>query len=98
MPIKGITDEEAKIIFDILNPYKNKYEFYFYGSRVKGNFRQLSDLDILIKGKSAVNLNDIEELKNNFDNSTLPFIVNFTDFYNLDEKFYNYIKQDLVKV
>ena len=49
MPIKGVTQEEEQIIKSILAPYKDDYEFYYYGSRVKGNFRPLSDLDILVK-------------------------------------------------
>lgn len=55
MPIKGITLEEEKIILSILEPYKNKYDFYYYGSRVKGNFRSLSDLDILLTSKKILN-------------------------------------------
>ena len=47
MLIKGVKIEEENIIKTILEPYKHKYEFYYYGSRVKGNFRFLSDLDIL---------------------------------------------------
>ena len=36
--IKGVTEEQEKIIHDILSPYKNDFDFYYYGSRVKGNF------------------------------------------------------------
>ena len=49
MPIKGVSSKEENIIRKILEQYSEKYEFYFYGSRVKGNFRPLSDLDILVK-------------------------------------------------
>ena len=49
MPIKGLTEKEETIVKDILKPYFSKYDFYFYGSRVRGNFRQLSDLDILME-------------------------------------------------
>ena len=48
MPIKGLTEKEDKIVKDILKLYLGKYDFYFYGPRVKGNFRPLSDLDILV--------------------------------------------------
>ena len=96
MPIKGVTKDEEKIIFSILEPYKNKYEFYFYGSRVKGNFRPLSDLDILIKG--SVETNDIEAIKDAFDISNLSYIVNFADFNNIDKTFYQHIKKDLIKL
>lgn len=94
--IKGITSKEYNIIKTILEPYKNKYEFYFYGSRVRGNFRPLSDLDILVKSKNNIDLNDIDNLKNFFDESTLPYVVNLS--YELDEDFYKLIEKDLVKI
>ena len=43
--IKGVTEKEEKIIKDILRKYP--YDFYYYGSRVKGDFTKASDLDIL---------------------------------------------------
>ncbi len=94
--IKGITSKEYNIIKTILEPYKNKYEFYFYGSRVRGNFRPLSDLDILVKSKNNIDLNDIDNIKNFFDESTLPYVVNLS--YELDEDFYKLIEKDLVKI
>lgn len=94
MTIKGVTGSEQKIIDNILQLYKDKYEFYYYGSRVKGNFRFLSDLDILIKGD--VSPDDLDTMRMLFDKSRLPYVVNFS--YDVDEKFYNLIKDDLVKV
>lgn len=96
MPIKGLTEKEETIISNILKPYFEKYDFYYYGSRVKGNFRSLSDLDIFVKTNSQIDLNDIEELKEKFDESDLSFVVNLT--YDVDEKFYNMIVCDLIKV
>lgn len=96
MPIKGVTLEEEKIILSILEPYKNKYDFYYYGSRVKGNFRPLSDLDILLLSKNDIEINDIYTLKEAFDESILPYVVNIS--YNVDNKFYNLIKEELVKI
>ena len=96
--ILGVTREEEKIIVGILNGYKKDYDFYYYGSRVKGTFNKTSDLDILIKGTSEMPLLDLVELKEKFDESKLPYIVNFTDYNGLDEKFYNLIKNDLVPI
>lgn len=93
--MKGVTDSELKIIQDIIKPFQDKYTFYAYGSRVKGNFRPVSDLDLMIKGSSEASLNDLERLKEDFDNSSLSFIVNIVDFYNLEKSFYNIIKRDL---
>ena len=96
--IKGVTKEEELIIQNILNPLKKDNDFFYYGSRVKGNFEKTSDLDILIKGKNAFPLVRLETIKILFDNSNLPYIVNFTDFYNMEESFYKIIEKDLVKV
>ena len=65
--IKGITDKEFKIIKDILKNYDAK--FYAYGSRVKGDFSELSDLDILVKSDTNI----IPELKILFNASYLPY-------------------------
>ena len=40
----------------------------------------------------------LEIIKFLFDNSDLPFVVNFADFNNIEEKFYNLISKDLVKI
>ena len=96
--IKGVTKEEEIIIQDILVPYKEEYDFFYYGSRVKGNFEKMSDLDILIKGNNSFPLKKLELIKILFDNSDLPYVVNFTDYYNIDDKFYSLIEKDLIKV
>lgn len=94
----GITEKEHNIILEILKEYFDEYSFYYYGSRIKGTFNKTSDLDILIRGNQEMPLRDLVELKEKFDESKLPYIVNFTDYNNIDEKFFNLIKEDLVQV
>ena len=90
--IKGITEKEFKIIKDILRNYNAK--FYAYGSRVKGNFDELSDLDILVKSDKNI----IPELKEEFDKSYIPYVVNLTYINSIDKNFYDLIKNDLVEI
>ena len=45
----GVTEKELEVIKNILMPFRIDYKFFAYGSRVKGNFRPLSDLDLMIK-------------------------------------------------
>ncbi len=94
--VLGITKKEQKIIEDILSPYEDEYEFYYYGSRVKGNFEKNSDLDVLIRGKQEMPITEKARLKELFDESYLPYIVNFSDFYAIDEAFYKVIEPTLV--
>lgn len=95
--IIGVTEQEQKIVFDILSKYK-EYSFYFYGSRVKGTYEKTSDLDILIKGKKEMPLSVLARIKEKMDESNLPYIVNFTDYHKIDESFYDQIKEDLVLI
>ena len=66
--IAGITETEEQIIKNILNDFTDKYSFYYYGSRVKGNFEKTSDLDILIKGDSKIDVSELAELNKKYDN------------------------------
>lgn len=96
--ILGLTETEHNIVVEVLKEYHPKYTFYYYGSRVKGTFSKTSDLDILIKGKEEISLKELVQLKEKFDESNLPYIVNFTDYNNIDKNFYNLIKNDLVMI
>ena len=92
--IKGVTEEENRIIKNILDNYK--LEIFAYGSRVKGDFTALSDLDLLICNNISKNL--LNEIKEKFDKSKLPYIVNITEFETIDKDFYSLIKKDLTKL
>lgn len=94
--IAGITEKEQKIIERILDKYCKDYAFFYYGSRVKGTYEKTSDLDVLIKGKAEMPLAVLQEIKEEFDKSDLPYIVNFSDYYKLDSSFYERIKPDLI--
>lgn len=91
--IKGVTEKEEKIIKDILRKYP--YDFYYYGSRVKGNFDKASDLDILT---NELSYSELEEIENQFNESRIPYVVNLSLKSNMDEKFYSLIENDLVKI
>ena len=94
--ISGITEKEEKIIKNILSNYP--YEFYYYGSRVKGDFTKGSDLDVFIKNENEIEQNILDEISLKFNESLIPYRVNFSDYKKMSEKFYNLIKNDLVKV
>jgi len=94
--IKGITEKEEIIIKNILTDYP--YEFYYYGSRVKGDFTKGSDLDILIKFNSDISQNTLDEIDLKFNKSLLPYRVNFVLYDRISNDFYKLIQNDLVKV
>lgn len=96
--ILGITEKEQSIVINILEEYKRQYNFYYYGSRVKGNYNKTSDLDILIRGSKEMPVSELAKLKEKMDESKLPYIVNFSDYHSIDDKFFSLIKNDLVLI
>ncbi len=94
--IKGVTEKEEEIIKNILKKYP--YEFYYYGSRVKGDFTRASDLDILLKNETEVPYSLTDDLKTEFNESLIPYIVNISVYSNMDKDFYKLIEPSLVKI
>lgn len=94
--IKGVTEKEENIIKSILGLYP--YDFYYYGSRVKGDYTKSSDLDILLKSEVDVPYSVLDDIELKFNESKIPYIVNMSLYKSVDENFYNLIKDDLVRV
>lgn len=94
--IKGINEKEEKIIKDILKNYP--YNFYYYGSRVNGDYTKGSDLDILIESDEEIPSGIIEKIELEFNESRIPYVVKLSDRKNLEDYFYVLIKDSLVIV
>lgn len=94
--IKGITENEEKIIKEILSKFP--YDFYYYGSRVKGDFTRASDLDILLTFDGEILQSDIEKIENEFNESKIPYRVNISRRDKMEDYFFKLIEVDLVKV
>ena len=94
--ISGFNQAEEEIIKGILSEYP--YEFFCYGSRVKGDFTVSSDLDILLKSDKPVDYVVIAVIEQKFNESKLPYRVNITDYNVIDKYFFDLIKKDLVKI
>lgn len=71
-------------------------EIFIFGSRTQGKARKYSDVDIALKGN--VPFTDLLKLKNLFEESTFPYKVDIIDLDNINEKFFNIIKNDLYKI
>ncbi len=94
--IAGVSGKENNIIRDILKDYP--YDFYYYGSRVKGDYTKSSDLDILIKSNDKIPEKTLNELARRFNESLIPYVVNFSEYTMLAPNFYKLIEPSLVKV
>ena len=66
-----IREIDLQIIKNILTNYP--YQFYAYGSRVKGQARQYSDLDLCYQ--ENIPITKLLEIEEELENSDLPFFV-----------------------
>ncbi len=67
-----------------------------YGSRVSGTARPASDLDMTIIGDAPLSLVKRAELRQAFEESDLPFRVDFHDWHTTDEAFRRIIRRQYV--
>ena len=85
-------------IKDTINSVLDDVEIYIFGSRTQGKSLEYSDVDIALKSKNQIEFDKILNLRSIFSNSTFPYKVDIIDLNNIDEKFYNIIKDDLYKI
>jgi uncharacterized protein len=83
-----------EIVKTILKKYP--YTFYAFGSRVKNTHKQLSDLDICFMDNIPGNV--LSHIREDFEESDLPFTVDIVDWNNCDEKFKSQIESELVVI
>ena len=89
-----IEPRHFEIVKGILAKYP--YTFYAFGSRVKGNPRRFSDLDICFFEDIPWSIR--AHIDEDFDESDLPFKVDVIDWNACDNSFQNLIRNDLVLI
>lgn len=86
-----LSTQERSIIKNILQKYPHSTLF---GSRIKGTAKKFSDLDICLKDQ--IKAYEYELLKEEFENSDLPFTVDIVEYQELDNNFKKIIDADNV--
>jgi type I restriction enzyme S subunit len=89
-----IEPRHYKIVADILAGYA-QYEFFVFGSRARGDAHQYSDLDLCCM--QSIPRSVISDIKEQFDNSRLPYKVDIVDFTKASDEFRELIKDDLIR-
>ena len=76
-----VTDGELEIILKILENHAPQGEVWAFGSRQKGTHGKHSDLDLAVVGDGRQPLSVIGNLKEAFEDSTLPYRVDVLDYH-----------------
>jgi len=90
----AVSDDELKIIKDILQASVPDCEVRVFGSRIKGTFRENSDLDLAIVGNGKLGFSKMGELRLSFEESDLPFRVDVLDYNSISQGFRSIIDRD----
>jgi type I restriction enzyme S subunit len=88
-----VSESELEIILDILRTYIPDGEARVFGSRYKWTPKEYSDLDIAIVGKEKMGFRLLGDMRNAFEESTLPYRVDVLDWFALTPEFQAIIEQ-----
>ncbi|MCD7878937.1 MAG: nucleotidyltransferase domain-containing protein [Candidatus Gastranaerophilales bacterium] len=91
-----LQDEYIKILTDIFDRYCPRAEILIYGSRIKNEAHESSDVDLSVKDFNDSHCN-IGELKNKIEESNIPLIIDINDFKTLPDYFQNEILKNNIR-
>ena len=69
-------------------------EVLAFGSRVKGNARKYSDLDLAVRGTAPLGMSRYARLSTAFEESNLPINVDILDWHTIPESFRRNIREN----
>jgi predicted nucleotidyltransferase len=87
---------ELELVRGILQRHVPEREVWAFGSRVQGNAKPFSDLDLAVLGEQPLELSMQAELAEEFSESDLPFKVDIVDWATTSERFRQIIRKEYV--
>jgi len=88
-----MSEEHAREVENILQTIVPNETVWAFGSRVTGNAKPYSDLDLVIVRETPLPPLVISDLREAFDESDLPFQVDIVNWANIDDAFKDIIKK-----
>ena len=83
----NLSQAELKEILAILKKQVPNYEVWAFGSRVRGEAKPFSDLDIVVMTEQPLSFEKRADIEAAFDESDLVFRVDVVDWANTAESF-----------
>jgi predicted nucleotidyltransferase len=90
-----VSKQQLNTLRDILNMHFDDAKFYLFGSRVKNQARDNSDLDLAILAPEKIDFKTMALLEEDLTESDLPFIVEIHDYQRFSPQFISMIKKNL---
>lgn len=78
----GIKEDCWQELIELFDRYSVVEKVILYGSRVKGNYKPFSDVDITLVGENLTH-NDLLKITNDIDDLLLPYMFDVSVFHTL---------------
>ena len=98
MTALSVTPSELAIVRAVLARHVPDREVRVFGSRITGNAKKFSDLDLVIMGDDPVEASVHADLAEDFRESDLPFKVDIIDWATTKEHFRRIIDREFVVI
>ena len=73
-------------------------EVFVFGSRVSGRARKFSELDLMVKADSVIPWRTLADLREAFEDSNLPILVDVVDWNTCSEQFRRQVGEALERI
>ncbi len=87
-----LLDKELALVQQILAEIVPQCEVWAFGSRVNGNPKPFSDLDLVLIDRQAISLDTRANLAEAFSESDLPWKVDLVDWHSISPEFQKIIQ------
>lgn len=94
----ALSEKELHIVKAILQKYVPNYAVWAFGSRVKGNAKMYSDLDLAIITDTPLTLSERADLQEAFSESDLIWKVDIVDWAAASDSFKQIIQAQYVEI
>jgi len=91
-----VEEKYKKNIISIIRKHIPECKIYLFGSRAKKRSHEGSDIDIAIEAKDKIGRRIIYKIKNEIEETNIPFFVDIIDLKSADKEFKESIYKDLI--
>ena len=97
-PLIDISPENWQIVREILQRYVPDREVWAFGSRAKWTAKEFSDLDLAIIGDTPLSIALTADMKEAFQESALPFMIDIVDWASITPSFRQVIQAAKIQI
>lgn len=89
-------EQDQQRILEIITKYLPKAQIYLFGSRARKDNTPQSDIDIAIDNKIKIDFYTLSNIKEEIEESTIPFTVDVVDLNNISKELKDQILKDKI--